>query len=229
MPWKHLTAEQTEHAKYLNIDVECYYGRLMNGWSIEKSYTTPKEDRKKRKWKGLTVEQTEYAKSMGISRNAYHSRLRDGWNLEEAHTTPIRKKSQNNVWKGLTAEQTRQAIEKGIDVYRYHSRLQRGHTPEQAISKGVKRRKNNWKGLTEEQTKIAISNGISQDTFLRRINKYGYTKEEAYTMPVGIRRKKEIADDYVDIIRPVQNMMEMGIKVPEKMMRKYEELKEATQ
>jgi hypothetical protein len=225
MPWKHLTAEQTEHAKALNIDVDCYRARLRMGWSVEKAYSTPKRPGKKGKWKGLTVEQTEYAKSIGVKRSAYHSRLCEGWDVHKAYTTPVRQKSQNNSWKGLTAEQTKQAIEKGIDVYRYHSRLQRGYTPEQAMSKEVVRRKNNWKGLTEEQTKIAINKGISRDTFFNRVNKHGYTIEEAYTMPVGKRREiEEKPDYYADIILPVENMQKMGIPVPKKMWKRYQEL-----
>jgi hypothetical protein len=134
-----------------------YYRRIKEkGMSPEEAATTPvREPRKDRYWIKL-------AEKNGISRGTYITRVdRNFWTPEEAASTPVMS----------SEETTKRAREQNAEFIKItHDRINKNP--------------NNLFKITSKHIEEAKRNGIKKGTVRKRVFSYGWTVQEAITLPV---------------------------------------------
>ncbi|MGN1358697.1 MAG: hypothetical protein ACI4WU_04955 [Bacilli bacterium] len=146
----------------------------------------------------ITPEEYIIAQQNGISKKTLEKRIRDYlWPKEKAINTPIKS---NNKYGNLV----KIAEKNGINRSTFYTRINDlGYTPEEAATIPLNTREDSLKKAIskrriydKEIIELAKENGICWSTFRSRI-KYGYTPEEAATMPVKktFKRKRSLKTD----------------------------------
>lgn len=137
----------------------------------------------------ITEEQYKIAESNGISRrNAYQRVERYYWSIEDAITKPMKKpKSEWVNYKHI-------AKEHGIACSTFLSRINRqGMTPYDAATKPIMTKQESSKlglekrtvRLSQDMIAIGKANGLNRQAIYNRFYTYGWTVEEATTLPLG--------------------------------------------
>lgn len=115
-----------EAAEAAGLTYPTFTGRLTNGWSLTRAFSTPPARGKKITIKGVTYASYEEAsQAAGLHERLLASRLQAGWSLERAFTTPTLKQAftfQGVVYPNKTA--CAKAL--GIPRDRFFNRLYRG-------------------------------------------------------------------------------------------------------
>jgi hypothetical protein len=199
-PFKVISEEIVELAEQNGINYKCLYARIHdNLWDPHDAATIPimsKEDALKlaaeegkayRKTVNkrilndknnlfhITTDHKKIAEQNEISKNTMKSRVyRSGWTVQEAITIPAVKcriKQETNYTNYLDL-----AEKNGIKKKTLISRVSRGWPPILSALATVKRGKS-------EFARKAEKSGINYGTYRSRINKLGWAKEQAATIP----------------------------------------------
>ncbi|PAF34025.1 hypothetical protein CHH69_18040 [Terribacillus saccharophilus] len=179
-----------------------YIKRIIQGWSPAAASTIP-TDRVKRRpdYKYIVM-----AEKNGISKKLYNRRLGQGWSKRDAAARKVINPSEitreDKEWIEL-------ARKNGINYYTYWSRVDNGWSPEEAATKPAlkdgqairkaqevlsEKRRNlydklnsdpeNLFELTPELFKVAEKNGLKKVTVKSRVQKQGWTVQEAVSTPL---------------------------------------------
>jgi hypothetical protein len=156
-------------AEAKGISRRTFYNRVHNGWSIEQAVNMPLQD-----YRLLSPEDEARAIEHGVEIELAKTRIHNGWDWDEALTTPV-----NNHW--LYTEDAKEAKVNGIKGVTFYGRLNRGWTVEEAktVPTGGSRR------LTVEQNLIMLENELHYLTVENRIDRYGWSVEDAITIEYG--------------------------------------------
>ena len=144
----------------------------------------------------VTPKDYETAKQNGISEKRVYARVyMHGWNIDRAINEKVRKKTCRKHWVKV-------AKNNGISYKAFHGRLHRGMSEEEAATKPTMSKQKFMKLGREERERQrkypdwvydnAKKNGINQSTLWARINRHGWTLEDASTikpMKRGEKRK----------------------------------------
>lgn len=139
-------------------------------------------------WEELTEEHYAIAEANGISRyNAWQRFNEYGWELEDAITRPVRSSGRR---RKHNEDAIKIAEANGISRALYMRRIRDGWSEEKASSAPIVshqeagRRSGAKKSrFTEEQLETIKKNGINRATALKRVHDYGWSVEEAISLP----------------------------------------------
>jgi hypothetical protein len=161
-----------EEIAYQNgINIKLYTRRIKeSGWDPKRAATTPvRGPRKDRKW-------LELALKNGIGRYTYITRVdRDFWSTEEAATTPV-----------MTQEET---LKRAREQNAQYTKI---------VHERIDKDPNNLFKITSQHIEIAKKNGIKKDTVRKRVFSYGWTVQDAITIPVDKKSKAEKSSEFLE-------------------------------
>lgn len=151
------------------IKARLYWKRIHElGWDPKRAASEPiRTPRKDQKW-------IKIAKMNGIGRSTYITRVdREFWDPQEAATTPV-----------MTKEETLQRAMEQNALYT--------KTTQERINKDP----HNLFKITPMHIEIAKENGIKKDTVRKRVYVYGWTVQDAITIPSAAKESKEKSRDF---------------------------------
>ena len=140
----------------------------------------------------ITPGEYEIAQENGISKRQLEKRVRNyGWKIERAINEPPQKK------RTIPKEIIQRAEANGISYSTLRQRIHRfGWEHERACTEPLQDRKKQAVKMQQamrkhpiELVKQAEKNGIKYDTFISRVNKYGWNIHEAATKPTMTKRE----------------------------------------
>ena len=186
------------------IGLTTYRQRINLGWDVEKALTYKALSRKKqcKDGEGNVVEsETEMCDFHNIDRKLYVRRKSLGWSTEEA-LLPERKDTGKSCVDHLGNKYASYADlcrKYGLDWNTYKGRRDRGWTIEEILTKDVGHKCIDFKGVEYASMKeMCKAYKISTPMFQKRIQNYGWTLEEALTIPknssIGERRISKYLD-----------------------------------
>lgn len=130
------TKNCTDWAKQLGVTSATISDRLSNGWSLEKTLTTPKITSKhvlkSLTYDGITKTYNEWAKELGISVRTLKSRIDGGKPLSEVLT--LNSKNTNITHNNVTKTRQEWALEIGITERAIRKRLNKGWSVEKTLT-----------------------------------------------------------------------------------------------
>lgn len=123
------TDEEKKQAESNGVGSKLLYQRLMSGWTMERSITSPVgtsyEGREK------NVKLLKLARKNGVSESTFYRRRREGMTPYDAATTP---KEGYGVYVAI-------AINNGIEPKTFYKRVERKMNPMEAATKPLRKRK----------------------------------------------------------------------------------------
>lgn len=78
-----------EWAEELGFSYDILKRRLLQGWEIERAFTSPVKELTSLKFRGKTKTKTEWAKEIGMSISTLQYRLTHRWSISDALTVPV--------------------------------------------------------------------------------------------------------------------------------------------
>lgn len=131
----------SEWARILNVDRRVLHGRFKNGWSVDKTLTTPVQKQKKPckiLWNGEYHTISEWSKILNINIHTLDKRFSCGWSVDDAFTRPIRESPDPLIrWNGEAHTISQWAKILGINKGTLRKRFKNGWEIEDALTKPV--------------------------------------------------------------------------------------------
>ncbi len=194
----------TEMCNHYNISYTTYIQRIKRGWPVEEALMTKAEPRKK-KTKDHTghvfSSATEMCRYYGVDQSVYKRRRQLGWSIEDAlflgHKTTGKEcyDHKGNRYESI-AELCRAY---GINFSTYKGRRRYNWSMEDLLTTIVGNECYDHKGNKYVSFKeMCEAYGVSYVRFLKRIGSYGWTIEEALTIPRNCSLGEARITSYLD-------------------------------
>ena len=111
------TKTLAQWSESLNISYSAISRRLKDGWSVEKTFTTPvKFSKKYIEYKGIKYKCSELARMYSLKPDTFINRLNKGWSIEKALTKPLKNSSNLHNQIGIDGNAVKAFLEKNPET-----------------------------------------------------------------------------------------------------------------